>query len=113
MTEKYLLPLVDGGIREILTDTTSYGGCETCDYGSSYINEFTVLMTQGNIEIKCDQMYEYALSEGYMMQLILPNVDTIKEMTERELFQWLQQKMIEFDRSSGTVDITVVWKEIG
>lgn len=57
-----LLPMKDGGIYEIVSDTDSYGGCETCDYGSSYINEFEVHMVSGKIYIEVRNMYEYALN---------------------------------------------------
>ncbi|MCR8982644.1 hypothetical protein [Brevibacillus laterosporus] len=70
-----LLNMKDGGIEKIESDNSFSPGCESCDYGSSYINEFEIYMTTGKIEIKVDQMYEYALTDGYMMQLILPNVE--------------------------------------
>ena len=88
-----LIKLVDGGIKDIYTDTDSYAGCETCDYGSEYINEFTVYLTQGNIEFKISQMYEWAVSEDYLMKLFLQNVDAIKEMTEKQFFEWLKERL--------------------
>lgn len=88
-----LIEMIDGGIKDIHTDTESYGGCETCDYGSEYINEFTIYLTTGNIDFKVSQMYDYALSEGFMMKLFLSNVDNIKQMTELEFFNWLKAKL--------------------
>lgn len=90
---KYLLPLVDGGIVKIDTDSECYPGCETCDYGSSYINEFHVQLSTGKIYVKADNMYEFALSDGYLMELILPNIDTIKEMTECGFFKWIEEDL--------------------
>lgn len=88
-----LLPMVDGGILKVNYDSHSSSGCETCDYGSSYINEFSISMTTGRIEIEIDNMYEYAVSESYMMETILYNVDEIKTMTELQFSSWLEKKM--------------------
>jgi hypothetical protein len=52
-----------------------------------------VIMTTGKITIKIDNMYEYALSEGYLMGLLLPNYEHIKTMTEQGFFEWLKEKM--------------------
>jgi len=90
---KYLLPLIDGGIVKIETDSEYSPGCETCDYGSLYINDFNVLLSTGNIYVRAENMYEYALSEGYLMELILPNTDLIKGMTERGFFEWVEESL--------------------
>jgi hypothetical protein len=88
-----LIELVDGGIKDIYTDTESYAGCETCDYGSQYINEFTVYLTKGNIQFKVEQMYDYAVSEDYLMKLFLQNVDKIKQLTEIQFYEWLKYNL--------------------
>lgn len=88
-----LIEMVDGGIKNITTDRESYGGCETCDWGSEYINEFNVELTGGYIEVKVSNMYEHALSEGYMMKLFITNIDEIKQMNEVQFFDWLQAKV--------------------
>jgi hypothetical protein len=88
-----LLNLVDGGIVEIYSDQESYGGCSTCDYGSSYINLYTIKLTKGTIDIKTSKEYEYALTEDYMMKLILSNVEHIKQMEEKEFHRWLKTKI--------------------
>ncbi|MBR8661181.1 hypothetical protein [Brevibacillus sp. NL20B1] len=88
-----LLNMKNGGIKNIISDSWYSPGCETCDYGSNYINEFEIQLTTGVIKIEVDQMYEYALSDGYMMQLLLPNVEKIKGMDEAEFFDWLKEQM--------------------
>lgn len=35
-------------------------------------------------------MYDYILSSGDLMQMILPNVDAIQKMTESEFIEWLR-----------------------
>ena len=91
--DELLLELVDGGIKEIYTDSEAYGGCETCDWGSQYINYFKVELTSGEINVEVNQMYEYELSEGYLMKLLLNNVDEIRKMTELEFYRWLEEEM--------------------
>jgi hypothetical protein len=104
-----LLQMVNGGITNIYSDIDYWSGCETCDYGSRYINEYTIEMTTGTIEIKVEQEYEYALSEGYMMGLILPNIDLIKSMTEEAFFDWIKTEMsnLEVDKINITFDKNV------
>lgn len=88
-----LVELLDGGIKDIYTDTDSNRGCDTCDYGSSYINEFTIYLTEGDIQFKVSQMYEFALTEDYMMKTLLQNVEMIKAMTEKQFYDWLKEKL--------------------
>jgi hypothetical protein len=89
-----ILKLMDGGITEISSDQGyENGGCETCDYGSVYVDEFIFYLSTGTIYIEASQSYGYALSEGYMMKTMLSSVDTIKEMTEREFYEWLETKL--------------------
>jgi hypothetical protein len=89
-----LLPMVDGGILSVDYDSESYGGCDTCDYGSSYIRKFDIGLTTINIHIETEEMYdyaisEYAISEDFMMRMFLHNVDKIRQMTELEFYEWL------------------------
>ena len=84
-----LLELKDGGILKIETDETSYSGCPTCDYGSQYINELDITLTKCRVHAEVSQMYEYRLSSGDLMNLILPNISTIKQMTETEFINYI------------------------
>lgn len=88
-----LIEMVDGGIEEISNDFYDSPGCETCDYGSSYVSDFTVYMVSGDIKVHIDQMYDYAISEGYLMKLFLENVDSIKAMKEVDFYIWLKQEI--------------------
>jgi len=96
MNSKYLLPLVDGGIIEIHSDSDWYGGCETCDYGSCYWNEYLIDMSTGTLHVKASKMYSHPLSEDYMMKLFLSNIEEIKKMTEQEFRLWFKDKMDKF-----------------
>ena len=88
-----LVELVDGGILDITSDNYHYDGCETCDFGSEYVNEYDIKMTKGRLKINTNQMYEYALSEGYMMTTMLQNVEYIKKLTESEFVDWLKRTL--------------------
>lgn len=92
-----LLKMINGGIVNITEDKDYYPGCETCDYGSSYFNEFKIELTTINIKIKASQMYEYPLSDGHMMKIILPNVEAIQKMTEKEFSVWLKNELKQID----------------
>lgn len=66
-------------IKKINYDENYECGCETCDYGSSYISEIEIILEDGNyINIKVDKMYDYALSESDYMKL-LSNSESIDE----------------------------------
>jgi hypothetical protein len=92
---EFLIQLVDGGITNISTDTYSYSGCETCDWGSQYINEFEVTLTTREVKVEVNQMYSYELSEDYLMKLFITNIDAIRQMTEVEFVIWLDTKLKE------------------
>lgn len=88
-----LIELKDGAVKEISTDKTGRVGCDTCDYGSEYINEFKIELTRGVIHCEISKMYEYLVSEDYMMKLFLKNVDCIRGLTEEEFIEWLEDKL--------------------
>ena len=93
--------MVDGGIVDVWTDTEYYNGyCDTCDYGSSYINEFEITLRNMEISIKIDDMYEYAMSEGDLMKMLLINNDHLKTLTEDGFSEWLSveiRKVVDCD----------------
>lgn len=95
-----LIEMKDGGILDITSDTWDSPGCETCDYGSRYVNEWTITMTTGKFYIEIEEMYSYALSEGYMMKLFLNNVNHIQLKTEAEFRAWLEEQ-VKYDVDSG------------
>ena len=58
-------------IKKVNYDENFEYGCETCDYGSSYVNEIEIIFEDDTYtNIKVDKMYEYALTESDYMQLI-------------------------------------------
>jgi hypothetical protein len=105
-----LLKMIDGGILNIEEDQDYTSGCETCDYGSNYVNSFDIELTTIKIHIEASQMYEYVLSEGHMMKAILPNVDEIKEMTEIEFAKWLKEKLSEIIKEDSLSHTKIDYK---
>ena len=90
-----LITMIDGGLVDYEDDTDCCSGCPTCDYGSEYINEIDITLTQYKIHVKTSQMYEYVLSEGQMIKLFLSENDNIKTMTEKEFVDWFKEKLYE------------------
>lgn len=88
-----LLELRDGGIEDIQTDEEHFNGCETCDYGSQYINYFDIKLTQYEIHAEVNQMYSYRFSSGDLLKIIMPNIDAIKQMTELEFSEFIKEKL--------------------
>jgi len=86
-----LLKLRDGGIENIRTDEDSIRGCETCDYGSKYINTMEITLTKYKVTAVMNQMYEYAVSTDDTLNLFLPNIDQISRMTEDEFIAWFKE----------------------
>lgn len=83
---KIIMPLSDGGILSVDYDEFSHGGCETCDFGSEYIDEFTIDLTTIEIKVHINMMYEHFISEGWLMRQLL---SADHGMTEMEFADWL------------------------
>ena len=90
---KILFPMLDGGIVNYKDDMSSIPGCETCDYGSQYINDITIVLTGYKIHAILNKMYGYALSESDVMKLLLPAYEEIKGMTEKRFTEWFREKL--------------------
>lgn len=103
--EKMLIKMIDGGLVNYMDDCYSYSGCPTCDYGSEYINEIDIILTQYKIHVKTNQMYEYVLSEGQMMALFLSEYNTIQTMTEWLFVEWFKGKLCEITHDEFQEDV--------
>lgn len=88
-----LIELVDGGVTNISTDVDYTSGCETCDWGATYVNEYNIIMTKGAITAKVENDSRTTFSEGLMMELILKNIDIIRELTENQFTEWLETEL--------------------
>lgn len=88
-----ILAMSDGGIVSIDQDKTYFAGCQTCDYGSNYINNIRITTIKYILSISVEKMYEHALSEGDMMKILLPNCESIQAMQELDFLQWLVKEV--------------------
>lgn len=95
MTNKMLIPMVDGGMVKYDDDSHSIAGCSTCNFGSEYITDIYITLTRYHIHIRTNQMYSYVLSEGDMMRIFLSEYNTIQAMTEQEFVDWLKVRLLE------------------
>jgi hypothetical protein len=100
-----LLKLKDGGILNIEYDSDYFAGCSTCDYGSNYINDYDINLTNFSIRIRIENMYDYLFSEGDMLKLFLSNIEEIVMKTEEEFTLWIDMKMKEYNADKISVDI--------
>lgn len=91
---KILFPMLDGGIVNYEDDMRYTPGCETCDYGSEYINDITITLTKYKVHALINEMYGYALSESDVMRLLLPAYEEIKGMTEKQFTAWFKERLI-------------------
>lgn len=105
---KILMPMLDGGIVDYLDDEDYNPGCETCDYGSEYINDITVTLTKYKIHAVVNKEYERALSSGDMMKMLLPAYDEIRNMTEYEFIFWFKNLLLELITKSGMISQTLL-----
>lgn len=93
--ERIILKMVDGGLVGYSDSTRHTLGCPTCNYGSQYINDIDIDLKRHSVHIEINQMYDYALSEGKMMILLLSNCEQIMKMTEKQFIEWMRKQIIE------------------
>lgn len=93
-----LIKMLDGGIVDYSDSCAYTPGCPTCDYGSEYITYISITLTQYDINVTVNQMYEYALSQGDMIKLFLTHYNDISEMTEFNFTFWLEAELKKITR---------------
>ena len=103
-----LITLKDGGIVDIKEAHDSISGCPTCDYGSVYTNEITILLTHSTIYVSVSQMYKYKFSSGDIMKIFLPNIDKISDMTEQSFTEWFRGQINKISAEAQKYDHLVI-----
>ena len=92
---KLNLKFADGNQLISYEDDTYYSsGCPTCDYGSKYINEITIVTTNYRIDIKLNQMYEFAFSTADAIRLFAVDLSC---MTEQDFINHIDKRIHEYD----------------
>ena len=119
MSNKYLIKLKDGGLVNYEDGSTYFAGCPTCDYGSEYINDITLTFSKIRVLYSVSRMYSYAVSTGYIMKILLNNMNSFSNMTEEDFKEWFYKKLEECDtmpKDFGSLDnfkITLYESKIG
>lgn len=90
-----LIKMVDGGLVDYADDSYYRPGCPTCDFGSEYINEIRLYLSNYIVDISINHTYQYALSVSDMLKLFLCNCELITAMTEKEFIDWFKEKLNE------------------
>ena len=96
---EYLVKLIDGEILDVIYNQEYHPGCPTCDYGSEYINEWWVKMTDHVIHVKVNNEYDYGISAGWIMKLFLQNISEIKKMKQVRLFDFIKDEVRNYIQS--------------
>lgn len=101
-TKTPIIKLKDANIVEIETDSSSYGGCETCDYGSEYTTEITFHYDDGSVDyLEISEMYDYVCSEMDLMNFFIGNIEALKDVTRNELNEMFESEDLK-DKLSGS-----------
>lgn len=106
--DKPLIQLQDGAILEFSEDHYSSSGCESCDYGSSYVQDFTVKTSAGDFRRELSQMYDYPISHDFLFKAILPNVALFNTMTIREFIAWLDARFGEAGKEGTDFSVRTI-----
>lgn len=89
---QYLIELKDDAVADIATDKSYSAGCETCDYGSLYIQEITFKFKSGEkLFINLKKEYEYPISEEKLIIVLAKNTSQFKRMTLEEFKKFFQK----------------------
>lgn len=92
--KKYLIKMLDGGIKDISTDnwTESYG-CQTCGYGGWHVEELKLDMEGFSLTIKTGDMYNWELpTYEDLIHWFDDNTDKIRNMTQDEFTAFIKEE---------------------
>lgn len=110
-------------IKKVNYDENYECGCETCDWGSSYVNEIEIIFEDDTYtNIKVDKMYKYALSESDYMQLIANSnniddfcvnvIEKLKNNTYQKNLHWLLElEYLNIKINGEEIDILKTFKK--
>lgn len=98
MDKEYLFKLKDGFLISFDIDNwCESSGCETCNFGSEYINECNIIFSDYLVNIKISEMYEYAISTDFWIKLFCQNCLIFTSMTQKEVINFIENKIKEID----------------
>mgnify|MGYP003294054579 CR=1 FL=1 len=95
-------------VKKVNYEEDYISGCETCDYGSSYINKIEIILEDNtSISIELSKMYSYVLSKVDYMKLISNN-DTIDEFILKTLALIKKRKSLSIDWLLSLEDFSIM-----
>lgn len=99
LEERELIKLLDDKVMSITTDHDYVRGfCETCDFGSKYVQTITIMFEDGDrISYEIENDYQYALDEARLMQFFANNLENFAQMTRDDFCAFLE-RLEEHDR---------------
>ena len=80
-------------------DTEYIAGCETCDYGSEYINTFSFYTTNYTVNVEFNQMYSYSVSVGDILKIL---VVELCKFTEEEFIEYIKNSIENLGEEKAT-----------
>ena len=88
-----LIKLLDDKVMSIVTDQDYVRGfCETCDFGSMYVQTITVTFEDGDkVTYEFENNYEYALNEAKLMRFFTNNLENFAQMTRYDFLHILRK----------------------
>lgn len=91
--KKYILEMIDGGIKNIITDDwTESNGCPTCGYGGWNITNMTIEMEGFDLIVKAGSEYRISLPTYQDLMIWFgENLESIKEMTQDEFTVFIKE----------------------
>lgn len=100
-----ILKLKDGILESVDLDKYSNEGCPTCDYRSEYFNDLTIRTTDYVMYYTIVNEHDYVLSLNDVILLFTQNLDLIKELTQKELYEYVAHFLQTLLEKKGYVDV--------
>lgn len=100
--KEYLIKMLDGGLKNVTEEKDcEWSGCETCDYGSKYITEFTLELDGIYMYVTLGNMYDSPYSEEELMKLLCSNIELISNMTQSDFMVFVKERVREVCGAKG------------
>ena len=85
-----LLTLKDGAILQITDSYSKTNGCPTCDFGADYYNDLDIELKKFKVNANFCSASDYPCSSKDLLNIFIPNLEKINQMTEKEFIQWFE-----------------------
>lgn len=83
----------DGYLKNIEHNHYKYSGCETCDYGSEYVDNIVLYFSRFYADFDVVKEYDYAISLSDIILIFTQNIEDIRNMTEVGFVRWFYRQI--------------------